>query len=366
MNTFGHQDSPQVSESKKRRIALRHIAAAALFIIILAAGRFPAWAQAAGGACSPNGITASPTAAGTTVQCTGGVWVTVGGGGASLSDLTAATGANTINNVANTQTWNWNSVTTGSGLVLGSTSVTSGAVLSVTAGNNTSTGSAILGTTNTLSTGAAIKGTATGASGVNYGVFGSAASSNGIGVYGGGNAYGVYGSAATGIAVYGTSSSGYGVYGSTAGAGQYGIYCYSGSNVNGCGGNRAWYNASDVRLKKDIADLDPEMGLNAVMKLRPVTYHWRMGDTKKTELGFIAQDVEQILPELVGKGPDAETVTDDGTKEKVTNVRALSYGSFVVPLVKAVQELKADNDNLRTLLKETRAEVDLLKSKENH
>ena len=126
------------------------------------------------------------------------------------------------------------------------------------------------------------------------------------------------------------------------------------------------YNASDARLKKYMADLDPEMGLSAIMQMRPVTYHWRTGDTQKTELGFIAQDVEKVLPGLVVKGPDTETVRDDGTKEKITDVRALSYGSFVVPLVKAVQELKADNDNLRTLLKETRAEVDLLKSKEKH
>lgn len=80
MNTFSHQDSPppRISESKGFRTSLRHIAAALLlFTIILAAPRLPAWAQTAGGACSPDGITAGPTAAGTNVQCTGGVWVTV-------------------------------------------------------------------------------------------------------------------------------------------------------------------------------------------------------------------------------------------------------------------------------------------------
>lgn len=45
-----------------------------------------------------------------------------GGGGASLSGLTAATATNTINNVANTQEWQWNSLTSGTGLKLSSNS----------------------------------------------------------------------------------------------------------------------------------------------------------------------------------------------------------------------------------------------------
>jgi hypothetical protein len=68
----------------------------------------------------------SKLAAGTSGQVltiSGGlpVWATATSG-AALSGLTAATGSNSINNVANTQTWAWNSLAGGSGLILSSTS----------------------------------------------------------------------------------------------------------------------------------------------------------------------------------------------------------------------------------------------------
>jgi hypothetical protein len=58
----------------------------------------------------------------------------IGGGGGSLSGLTSATGANTINNVANAQEWQWNSLSSGIGLKLSSNSndvASNGAILSV-------------------------------------------------------------------------------------------------------------------------------------------------------------------------------------------------------------------------------------------
>jgi len=304
------------------------------------------------------------------VKNSGGSWAALGGG-ASFSGLTAATGANTINNAGHVQTWDWNSLTTGVGLNLRSSSITSGAILHVQ-GTNASMSPGGYGILSEVINGFAITGSSgpgTGVRGISTtgtGVFGSTGSvSSQAGVRGNstnGSSYGGYftnsGTTGPGVAVFGDASishlTGIGVYGSGGTAsGGYGVYCWSG-NTNGCGGNRAWYNSSDMRLKKDIADLDPSMGLETIMRLRPVTYHWRTGDTTKTELGFIAQDVEKVLPELVGKGLDVETVRDDGTKEKITDVRTLSYANFVVPLIKAVQqqqgqieELKAANDNLK-------------------
>ena len=62
--------------------------------------------------------------------CNGTVWAAVGSAGSvALSALTAATGANTINGAANAQEWDWNSLSTGNGLTLGSTSLTTGSIL---------------------------------------------------------------------------------------------------------------------------------------------------------------------------------------------------------------------------------------------
>ncbi|HMQ02120.1 MAG TPA: hypothetical protein PKD79_03580, partial [Candidatus Doudnabacteria bacterium] len=66
-----------------------------------------------------------------------------GGGGGALSDITAATGTNTINNANFAQTWNWNSLTTQTAMTLGSTSATSGRLLGFNHSTSTFTGDAL-------------------------------------------------------------------------------------------------------------------------------------------------------------------------------------------------------------------------------
>ena len=97
------------------------------------------------------------------------------------------------------------------------------------------------------------------------------------------------------------------------------------------------------------------------MKLRPVTYHLdmdRIADLLHTpdsmrlkeaeaikgrmlQTGFIAQEVEKSAQEL---GFDFSGVDKPQNENDFYGLR---YASFTVPLVKAVQELKAENDNLK-------------------
>jgi hypothetical protein len=92
--------------------------------------------------------------------------------------------------------------------------------------------------------------------------------------------------------------------------------------------------ASDRRLKERIKPLGP--ALNDIMRLKPVTFYWNeksKNPDKRQRIGLIAQDVEEVIPLLVN--------TDSkGTK-------SVSYDLLVSPLIKAVQELKSDNDELR-------------------
>jgi hypothetical protein len=91
------------------------------------------------------------------------------------------------------------------------------------------------------------------------------------------------------------------------------------------------YQSSDFRLKRDIQPVAD--GMDGVMKLKPVSYILKSNGMPG--LGFIAQDVEKVYPQLVTKG--------DGMK-------AVNYEGLIAPLVDAVQHLKHENDDLRQRL----------------
>ncbi|MFY0673368.1 MAG: tail fiber domain-containing protein [Bacteroidia bacterium] len=89
---------------------------------------------------------------------------------------------------------------------------------------------------------------------------------------------------------------------------------------------------SDLRLKKNIIDMD--YGLNEIMNLRSVTYNWKEDSIGTTKLGFIAQELEQIIPEVV-------TLADDSMQ-----TRGVNYAELVPVLVKAIQEQQNIIENL--------------------
>jgi hypothetical protein len=95
------------------------------------------------------------------------------------------------------------------------------------------------------------------------------------------------------------------------------------------------YTTSDRRLKTNIVDIG--YGLDDVMKLRPVFFNWKkpVKGEEGRRVGFIAQEVRQVIPEVVSIAPDK------------MKTEAVEYGNLAPVLVKAIQELKADNDNLR-------------------
>lgn len=88
----------------------------------------------------------------------------------------------------------------------------------------------------------------------------------------------------------------------------------------------SYYRLSDRRQKENIKDI--EYGLGEVMKLRPVTHTWLNGDTSKVSIGLIAQEVEEVLREVVNTSMDGETDT-----------KALDYNGIIPVLIKSIQEL---------------------------
>ena len=84
---------------------------------------------------------------------------------------------------------------------------------------------------------------------------------------------------------------------------------------------------SDERLKTDIKTI--ESGLDKVSKMRGVTFN----RDDKLDSGVIAQELEEIAPELVKTADD-----EMGTK-------SVAYGNMVGYLIEAVKELKVELDN---------------------
>jgi hypothetical protein len=99
--------------------------------------------------------------------------------------------------------------------------------------------------------------------------------------------------------------------------------------------------ASDGRLKKNVDPLD--VGLNEVMKLKPVSYELKSDPTHiGRQVGLIAQDVIKVDPRLASvyqSGPD------EGTPSGVR------YEQMVALLVKAIQEQQQEIDQLKREIK---------------
>jgi hypothetical protein len=88
-------------------------------------------------------------------------------------------------------------------------------------------------------------------------------------------------------------------------------------------------NPSDERLKTDIQNLS--WGLADILALRPVSYKWKTDKIDQgTQYGFIAQEVQSVMPELIREFESA-----DGTR------LGLEKEGIYAAMVKAIQELTA-------------------------
>ena len=129
-------------------------------------------------------------------------------------------------------------------------------------------------------------------------------------------------------------------------------------SVTSIGGAVGWTNFSDERIKSNIKQDVP--GLAFINLLKPVTYNFDLSkeeqifkrkdsaewkekyDVQKIKFtGFLAQEVEAAAKKInyIFSGVDVPANDKD--------VYGLRYGDFVVPLVKAVQELSKQNDSLK-------------------
>lgn len=100
---------------------------------------------------------------------------------------------------------------------------------------------------------------------------------------------------------------------------------------------------SDEKTKSNIAPLGGN-SLDIIKQLKPVTYRFNSGDNK-THAGFIAQDVEKVLPNLIHKNDSLD-------------VKGVAYLELIPYLVEAIQEQQKIIESLQARLSASNVEFD--------
>jgi hypothetical protein len=119
-------------------------------------------------------------------------------------------------------------------------------------------------------------------------------------------------------------------------------------------------NVSDERLKTNIRNIDSP--LEKISKINGVYFNWNdkakeltNKDTKTNEVGFIAQEIEKVFPEVIKAAPfdiefDEENSLPGQNKYKSKsgeNYLTIQYEKMVPLLVECIKELKAEIDELK-------------------
>ncbi|MDW3648230.1 MAG: tail fiber domain-containing protein [Bacteroidia bacterium] len=108
--------------------------------------------------------------------------------------------------------------------------------------------------------------------------------------------------------------------------------------------NGAYNQLSDIRVKRDIEELGSV--LDNVLKLKPSTYFYKDNQASdERSIGFIAQEVEEIFPQLVKQGEV---------------YKQLSYDDFAILAIKSIQEQQEIIDQQSQKLEQQQTQIDEL------
>jgi hypothetical protein len=115
------------------------------------------------------------------------------------------------------------------------------------------------------------------------------------------------------------------------------------------GGSSAWNNDSDRKLKTEIRTITNS--LEKVLNLRGVNYKWKDGREEGTRMGFIAQEANEVIPEVVTEG---ETYS-------------MQYAPVTALLVEAIKEQQQqidaknqENEELKESIQELNKRIEMI------
>ncbi len=127
-------------------------------------------------------------------------------------------------------------------------------------------------------------------------------------------------------------------------------------------GNQIYYTtscskSSDIRLKTNISNIG-ETSLEQILKLKGVKYQLKSelndqskaGTTPNFYLGFIAQDVREVIPEVV-------------TTDTQSGMYAIDYTSIIPVIVEAIKSQQKEIETLKAALAIMQEKIDKLSGK---
>ncbi len=227
-----------------------------------------------------------------------------------------------------------------------------------------------------------------------FGVYGKTSGSAGFGVYvinTASSGYGVYGIGYKGVYGISAINNGDGVWGYATGTNAWGVRGYSANSygVHGSTGNSAsyagyfsgnvfttgTYQSSDRSLKQDITDMTSAMDI--LKRLKPKSYTFKKDGAYKLmnlpagkQYGLIAQDVEEVLPNLV-KATTFETgkATTDTSKagtakpSETISFKALNYTELIPIVIKGMQEQEEHIQKQDALIETLLLKIEKLESR---
>lgn len=98
--------------------------------------------------------------------------------------------------------------------------------------------------------------------------------------------------------------------------------------------------SSDIKLKKDIVNIEKDYAIEKIRNIQGVTYNRKDIENLGRQIGFIANHVEKIIPEVVSEIDISEN------KDGSDKIKTLSYTSLIPILWEAIKYLDEENTKL--------------------
>lgn len=129
------------------------------------------------------------------------------------------------------------------------------------------------------------------------------------------------------------------------GTGYYGVFGYGSTYdfyADGPGTN--YGSSSSIRWKRNIREIDG--ALEKILSLRGVYFDWDEAHGGKHDMGFIAEEVGEVIPEIVSYEPDGVYAT------------GIDYGAITPMLLQAIKEQQKQIDALRAQVEELKKRLE--------